>query len=276
MAITKPAVLPPWAESGDTVQPTDAEIQVGWPAGATPPSRQRFNWVLRYGMNGVRYLMRRGIPDWDADDTYSAGARVQGPDGLTYESLTTNTGATPASSPTDWRRWGLYLSDVSSISAGSIMMFPATAAPAGWLKCNGALLSRATYANLWAYAQASGNLVSDADWTATARPGSFSTGDGSTTFRIPDFRGLFVRGYHDGSGAYDTDTATPIGRYRDAQNKEHTHTIKMDGSTYASGTSPTASAQEFAGTTTYTDRILSSGGAEAYPRHASALICIKY
>lgn len=269
MAITKPDVLPPWAESGDTVQPTNAEIQVGWPVGATPPSRQRFNWVLRYCMNGVRYIMRRGIPDWDPDDIYSEGARVQGPDGLTYESLTTNTGATPASSPSDWRRWGLTPDDVASIPTGSILSFASSTAPSGWLKCNGALLSRTTYASLWAYAQASGNLVSDADWTGTARPGSFSSGDGSTTFRIPDFRGLFLRGFHDGSGTYDSDTSTALGKYRASQNKAHTHTI---GQTLSGGGASgwTSGANGFSTTTS------SDGGAEAYPRHASSLICIKY
>lgn len=112
MAITKPAVLPPWAESGDIVQPTNAEIQVGWPVGATPPSRQRFNWILNYGMNGVRYLTRRGIPDWDADDTYMIGDRVIGDDGKTYRSLVdNNTGQTPSSSPTKWERWGFTFNE---------------------------------------------------------------------------------------------------------------------------------------------------------------------
>lgn len=115
MAITKPQVLPPWAESGDTVQPTNAEIQVGWPAGATPPSRQRFNWVLRYCMNGVRYLMRRGLADWDADETYAIGDRVIGPTGSTYQALTANTNKTPASNPTDWALWGFGPGDLATL-----------------------------------------------------------------------------------------------------------------------------------------------------------------
>lgn len=53
----------------------------------------------------------------------------------------------------------------------------------------GALVSRATYPDLWAWVQSSGApLISDADWqaqaTAQSSVGAFSTGDGSTTFRL--------------------------------------------------------------------------------------------
>lgn len=117
MAITKPAVLPPWAESGDAVQPTNAEIQSGWQAGSVPPSRQRFNWILNYCMNGVRYLVRRGLADWDAAETYAVGDRVIGPTGSTYQALTANTNKTPAANPSDWAPWAFGPSDVASVSS---------------------------------------------------------------------------------------------------------------------------------------------------------------
>ncbi|NUE80513.1 tail fiber protein [Snodgrassella sp. ESL0304] len=56
-------------------------------------------------------------------------------------------------------------------------------APVGWLKANGAALSRSTYANLFA-----------------AIGTRFGEGDGSTTFNLPDLRGLFLRGWDDGRG----------------------------------------------------------------------------
>lgn len=157
---------------------------------------------------------------------------------------------------------------------GMITSFPATVPPTGWAKANGSLVTRSgVWAPLWAFAQTSGNLVTEAAWAA-GRPGSFSSGDGSTTFRIPDFRGLFLRGYHDGSGTYETATGTALGQYRNSQNKAHTHSLKMDGGIFAAGTSPTASAHSLAATLSET-QITDSGSAEAFPRNVPVLVCIK-
>jgi len=125
---------------------------------------------------------------------------------------------------------GLLLDPTTGVlaagSVGEIMFFPATTAPAGTIKANGAALSRATYPALWAYAQASGNIVSDALWTSNKMYGSFSTGDGSTTFRIPDVRGEFIRAFDDGRGI---DTGRVLGQHQDSQNLAHTHTVTDPG-----------------------------------------------
>lgn len=116
---------------------------------------------------------------------------------------------------TDQDLWGGYLnSNFSSIDtvlatfeivqSGKIDFFPFNAAPTGYLECNGALISRTTYANLWTAAQASGNIVVDGSWDL----GMFSTGDLSTTFRIPDMRGELLRGWDHGKG---TDSGRAIG-----------------------------------------------------------------
>jgi len=160
-----------------------------------------------------------------------------------------------------------------TVPVGAIVPFAAAAAPTGYVKANGVLLSRSTYASLWAHAQASGAIVSDATWLA-GRPGAWSTGDGSTTFRIPDFRGLFPRGFHDGSGTYDSDTATLLGQYRDSQNKAHTHNLATNGTGNGNNSNYRLGGSEYS--SPYTDVTASSGGVEAYPRHASQLICIKY
>lgn len=97
---------------------------------------------------------------------------------------------------------------------GTIIFGPWTSAPAGFLTISGALLSRVTYARLWALAQASGKLVSDATWLAGAY-GAFSTGDGSTTFRIP-------RSTYFPRLVYDESSYT-IGTYRADTNKSHDH-----------------------------------------------------
>ena len=56
-------------------------------------------------------------------------------------------------------------------------------APTGWLLCNGAAVSRSTYADLWG--------VCSTTWGA---------GDGNTTFNVPDMRGEFQRGWDNGRG----------------------------------------------------------------------------
>lgn len=101
MPYTKPTALPAWAESGDKVQPTNAEIQTGWPLSSTPPSRQRFNWVLNYVAQAVRYLMQRGIPEWDAAEDYPQYARVQR-NGDVYTAVAANANVTPGTDPAKW------------------------------------------------------------------------------------------------------------------------------------------------------------------------------
>jgi hypothetical protein len=102
---------------------------------------------------------------------------------------------------------------------------------------NGALVSRAQYPRLWEKAQTFGaSLVSEATWnTASAvvagrtvlRPyrGCFSTGDGSTTFRIPDLMNVTLRGIKSESG---TDTERLLNKAGGFQRHEvvaHTHDI---------------------------------------------------
>nr|DAY28237.1 MAG TPA: tail collar fiber protein [Caudoviricetes sp.] len=67
--------------------------------------------------------------------------------------------------------------------SGQIAFFAGSSAPAGWLKANGAAVSRALYAALFA-----------------AIGTTYGAGDGSTTFNLPDLRGEFMRGWDDGRG----------------------------------------------------------------------------
>jgi hypothetical protein len=103
MSITKPPVLPAWADTGDKTQPSNGEIETGWPSSAIPPSRQRFNWILNFCANAVRYFCRKGIPEWDAGETYDLYSRVMGSDGYIYKSkVAANINHDPISSPTQW------------------------------------------------------------------------------------------------------------------------------------------------------------------------------
>lgn len=65
----------------------------------------------------------------------------------------------------------------SSTITGEVKTYAGAAAPAGFLLCQGQAVSRATYADLYAILGA-----------------SHGSGDGLTTFNLPDYRGSFLRG----------------------------------------------------------------------------------
>jgi hypothetical protein len=105
----------------------------------------------------------------------------------------------------------------SAFPVGGVVYVPSSAPPLGFLKMNGALLSRLTYGGLWGFAQASNNITpTDAAWEV----GKFSPGDGSTTFRIPDGRGAFMRAWDDARG---TDPGRALGTFQDHAMQSHAH-----------------------------------------------------
>jgi microcystin-dependent protein len=66
--------------------------------------------------------------------------------------------------------------------AGCIVMFGGTTAPTGWLLCDGSTVSRTTYAVLH-------SVIGS----------NYGSGNGSTTFHLPDMRGRFARGRDGGA-----------------------------------------------------------------------------
>lgn len=70
-----------------------------------------------------------------------------------------------------------------AIPAGVIVPFGGEEVPFGWMLCNGAEVSRTEYANLY-------NAIGVC----------WGIGDGSTTFNLPDMRGVFLRGVSGDSG----------------------------------------------------------------------------
>lgn len=160
----------------------------------------------------------------------------------------------------------------SADDAGCILWFATSTAPSGFLKANGAAVSRTTYSRLF------------------ARIGTtWGAGDGSTTFNLPDLRGEFVRGWDDGRGV---DSGRAFASSQSSQNLSHTHgvtdpghshgtnalRVQTGGSTSDSLSSngdrqyPTANINS--NTTGIT--INSDGGSEARPRNVAMLACIKF
>lgn len=153
----------------------------------------------------------------------------------------------------------------TGVPVGATIYVPGTTAPSGFVKKNGSLLVRATYPALYSYALASGNMAaSDAVWTA----GKFSPGDGSTTFRIPDGRGEFIRGWDDSRGV---DTGRALGSSQSDDFKSHFHTI----ATSANASSGIASREPLNGGS-LSNTTDATGGIETRPRNIAELACIKF
>lgn len=137
---------------------------------------------------------------------------------------------------------------------GMVASFAMITAPAGWLKCNGGLVSRTTYAALFAKIGT-----------------TFGIGDGSTTFNLPDMRGEFVRGFDDGRGV---DSGRAIGSSQTDMFKTHAHTTKVT----IQGATTDATVNDVVKSPGTSQSITSeaTGGTETRPRNIALLYCIKY
>ena len=96
-----------------------------------------------------------------------------------------------------------------AVPTGSVHMMATTTAPSGYLKCNGAAVSRTTYADLF-----------------TIIGTTHGAGDGSSTFNVPDLRGEFVRGWDDSRGV---DSGRSFGSSQSDANKQHNHGVTDPG-----------------------------------------------
>ncbi|VVO66030.1 hypothetical protein PS903_01029 [Pseudomonas fluorescens] len=189
---------------------------------------------------------------------------------------------------------------------GFVCAFAKPTAPAGWLKANGAAVSRTTFAALFAQLGT-----------------RFGAGDGFSTFNLPDARGEFIRGWDDGrgldagrvlgsiqaqmlenhghtawtggAGAHSHGASVTI-----AANGEHTHTAPRahnndvgNGSpnfttaNYQNGTTAATNPAGYhthgasvsispAGDHAHAVGVSNTGGAETRPRNMALLFCIKY
>ena len=145
--------------------------------------------------------------------------------------------------------------------AGVIGYFGTSSAPTGWLKCNGAAISRTTYSDLFAEIGT-----------------TFGTGDGSTTFNVPDLRGEFIRSLDDGAGV---DSARGLGTTQAAAVESHQHDVPSNrfwvtGTIGGDGTIDASHIVSANDRTVATDAVQAYGGTETRPRNLALLACIKY
>lgn len=140
------------------------------------------------------------------------------------------------------------------VRPGVIEMFGADEAPTGYLACDGAAVSRATYADLF---EAIGTV--------------HGVGDGATTFNVPDLRGEFVRGWDDGRGV---DAGRAFASAQADELKSHVHQVSPPTSTddTAAGLTSTGTGGAEVITPYNTG---ATGGAETRPRNVALLFIIK-
>jgi hypothetical protein len=144
---------------------------------------------------------------------------------------------------------------------GAVANFAMSTAPTGWLKANGAAVSRTTYAALF-----------------SAIGTTFGSGDGSTTFNLPDLRGRFTRNWADDGSidsgrAFGSTQATRVNNIQTIDSSNGgaygTYTINDDGTTsdraYTGSTSGTGVGLTF-----------TKKGGDTYPNNIALLACIKF
>lgn len=226
MAIqNQPGFIPaPFANSGtknvipETMPTPSASAAASWTdgfptvcslplaSGGIPPARADFNGLLNIITQAQAFYQSGGIYGWDATIDYGPNRLVLGSDGLLYWSMAQsgpNTGAGAVNPTTDdGTYWGtpsmptMPAGDNSQAAAttsfvgaavgaainiaipvGTVLWSANPAVPSGYLPCNGAAVGRATYPELFA---AIGTI--------------YGTGDGSTTFNLPNLTNKFIQG----------------------------------------------------------------------------------
>jgi phage-related tail fiber protein len=148
----------------------------------------------------------------------------------------------------------------TAVPSGTIINVAMNTAPSGYLKANGAAVSRSTYAALF-----------------TAIGSTFGVGDGSTTFNVPDLRGEFVRGWDDSRGI---DGSRVFGSAQAGELEAHLHDVPTRGysgnaSSYGHTVTSTISAGGTQTDTSGTEETANTGGTETRPRNIALLACIK-
>ena len=195
-----------------------ASIQQGFPPitmmpkknGGQPPEGKDFNGIFNlmsqfyfFTQNGGTYTFNQSVSDaiggypegarlWYVDSSTGEASLLRSTKGNNTDNFVTNPEVIGTSWVLDIVTQG-YVQEqlepvkaaiVARLPAGFVAAWPGNTPPDGWLVCNGSAVSRTTYADLFA-----------------AIGTTFGAGDGSTTFKLPDYRGDFLRGYLSGTSS---------------------------------------------------------------------------
>lgn len=153
----------------------------------------------------------------------------------------------------------------AAMPVGGIIMWPRATAPAKYLECAGQLVSRTAYPELF-------------DVLGIY----YSAGDGSTTFGLPDYRGVFPRGWDHGRGIADVDRH--VGVYTPDSLASHDHLVTNSADVWGGGAggsqgyisnSSNNTIHQSDAAEARRNRTTATGGAETYPKHIIAMFCIR-
>jgi len=157
---------------------TAAEAREGWPFREIVDS-SKFNEAL-YQYSTISLMIEKyGFLPWSANTDYVEGSYALGTDGTIYRAVQDTGPSTTAFNPvndTSHTYWETWL-DSMDLMIGDIKASVRTANHGSWLLCNGQAVSRTTYSKLF-------SIIGT----------NFGSGNGSTTFNVPDYRGKFLRG----------------------------------------------------------------------------------
>jgi len=134
---------------------------------------------------------------------------------------------------------------------GTINAFAGTSEPDGWFFCNGQEVNRTTNSALF-------STIGE----------TFGSGNGSTTFNLPDLRGEFIRGWDDGRGV---DDGRSFGSQQADEFKAHSHTFKKrkNAGDVANNPGDKGEGNQFSESTS------TEGGDETRPRNVALNYIIK-
>lgn len=224
-------------------------------------------------IEGIRLPQGSGVDEWmpDATDPAKFTLGKSYPDGSILQAVN-NEPAGSAPAPLERSK---NLSDVANKATartnldvfskdeanaagqpGDVKYTARNTAPTGWMKANGAAVSRTTYAALF-----------------SAIGTTFGPGDGVNTFNLPDLRGEFIRGWDDARGV---DVGRAIGSAQAQSIQRHAHDVLVRGQAGLSGDSGNDLTTRSSQGQNITIASEATGGTETRPRNIALLACIKY
>ena len=107
----------------------------------------------------------------------------------------------------------LSFSVVQGVPSGAVFCIAVASVPSGYLECNGQSVSRTTFAALFAVI------------------GTQYGASNSSTFKVPDLRGEFIRGFDNGRGV---DSGRSIATSQSHQHPQHNHNVSASSSSSVS------------------------------------------